>query len=427
MFLLSILKSLMMKKKIVLGNAAINNGNRGCVALSYTSIYLIDKILSEHGIDYELFLTDSGIKGNTGLALQAVDIFGKRITYIPITYLFGIGWKTNVKGLFCLLRSPRNLYNLITADCILDIGQGDSFADIYGKRRFNLIDRLHKVARLFSKPYCLLPQTVGPFNDPRLKAKAHKSIMKARMVMTRDKMSYDYLKQNVPSQNKIGEYIDVAFFLPYKRKSFVKDKTHVGINVSALLWHGGYTRDNQFGLKEDYQKVVRTIIDYFLQLQGVQIHLVPHVVGGERHVENDYAVSYDLLEEYDNPSITLAPLFLDPVAAKSYIAGLDFFVGARMHATIAAFSSGVPVIPMAYSRKFNGLFTETLSYGNLVDLKKHDISESLSVIKKGFEGRGKLKAKIDMEMATTVKKKETMLLNDLSEILCSVKSEYKHK
>ena len=41
---------------IILGNAPINNGNRGCVALSYTSIYLIDKVLSESGIEYKLFL-----------------------------------------------------------------------------------------------------------------------------------------------------------------------------------------------------------------------------------------------------------------------------------------------------------------------------------------------------------------------------------
>jgi polysaccharide pyruvyl transferase WcaK-like protein len=40
-----------------------------------------------------------------------------------------------------------------------------------------------------------------------------------------------------------------------------------------------------------------------------------------------------------------------------------------MHACIAAFSSGVPVIPMAYSRKFNGLFG-TLGYEHVADCKK---------------------------------------------------------
>lgn len=46
---------------------------------------------------------------------------------------------------------------------------------------------------------------------------------------------------------------------------------------------------------------------------------------------------------------------------------MDVFIGARMHATIGAFSSGVATIPTAYSRKFNGLY-EGLQYPYVVDL-----------------------------------------------------------
>ena len=44
---------------------------------------------------------------------------------------------------------------------------------------------------------------------------------------------------------------------------------------------------------------------------------------------------------YAIPGTVLAPRFSTPSEAKTYIAGLDFFMGARMHACIAAFSSGV--------------------------------------------------------------------------------------
>ena len=57
------------------------------------------------------------------------------------------------------------------ANFILDIGQGDSFADIYGFHRFNIIDRVHKLARRYHKPYCILPQTIGPFKDESIKEK----------------------------------------------------------------------------------------------------------------------------------------------------------------------------------------------------------------------------------------------------------------
>ena len=79
------------------------------------------------------------------------------------------------------------------------------------------------------------------------------------------------------------------------------------------------------------------------------MHLIPHVVEGERGIENDYEVSYEIWRKYNNPNLILAPFALGPIEIKSYIAGMDFFMGARMHATIGHFLLVVPVIPMAYS------------------------------------------------------------------------------
>ncbi len=47
-------------------------------------------------------------------------------------------------------------------------------------------------------------------------------------------------------------------------------------------------------------------------------------------------------------------------------------MGARMHATIGAFSSGVPTVPIAYSRKFEGVFG-SIGYDINVDCKKLSI------------------------------------------------------
>ena len=61
--------------------------------------------------------------------------------------------------------------------------------------------------------------------------------------------------------------------------------------------------------------------------------------------------------------------------AKSHISGMDFFIGSRMHACIAAYSSGVPVFPLGYSRKFTGLFAEKLGYGRGADLAGQRLDE----------------------------------------------------
>ena len=45
------------KKRIILANATLQSGNKGCVALCYSMMYLIDLIMSEKHIDYKLYLT----------------------------------------------------------------------------------------------------------------------------------------------------------------------------------------------------------------------------------------------------------------------------------------------------------------------------------------------------------------------------------
>ena len=89
------------------------------------------------------------------------------------------------------------------------------------------------------------------------------------------------------------------------------------------------------------------------------------------------------------PGVVEAPRFQSPSEAKSYIAGLDFFMGARMHACIAAFSSGVPVVPMAYSRKFAGLFG-TLGYDYTVDCTSETREAILAKVIAAFEDRATL-------------------------------------
>src|SRR5690606_26009817 len=112
-------------------------------------------------------------------------------------------------------------------------------------------------------------------------------------------------------------------------------------------------------------KLMIGVLDYFQGQDNVEVHLVSHVLPEHQAVEDDYQAAKELQREF--PEIVLAPRFATPVEAKSYISGLYFFTGARMHACIAAFSTGVPVYPLAYSRKFNGLFTDTLQYEWLGD------------------------------------------------------------
>lgn len=106
---------------------------------------------------------------------------------------------------------------------------------------------------------------------------------------------------------------------------------------------------------------------------------MPHVVGGmDDSKDNDTKIAMQLCD--NDKRLNMAPLFKDPIQAKSYISEFDLFLGSRMHATIAALSSGVPTIPLAYSRKFRGVF-EPLGYDETINLSEMDEDEIIEQIK----------------------------------------------
>lgn len=69
-----------------------------------------------------------------------------------------------------------------------------------------------------------------------------------------------------------------------------------------------------------------------------------------------------------------------------------------MHACIAALSSGVPVLPMAYSRKFKGLFG-TLGYDVLADFQTDDAASILEKFESALNDRAALAEKVQVALA----------------------------
>lgn len=281
------------------------------------------------------------------------------------------------------------------ADIVIDISAGDSFTDIYGFRRFAMMWGTKARAVWAGKPLILAPQTIGPFNAAWARLPARRVMNRATAVVTRDALSTGVVEKMGVTAETL-EVTDVAMRLPYDRPAPCDGgPVKVGLNVSGLLMNGGYTGGNQFGLTVDYPALIRRVVGWFAEQEGVEMHLVGHVQAPDMPVEDDQRASEALAAEF--PGTIVAPIFGSPVDAKSYIAGLDFFLGARMHATIAAFSSGVPVVPMAYSRKFTGLF-ETLGYPHVADMKAEDDDAILARIQAGFAGRDALKADLDLAM-----------------------------
>jgi polysaccharide pyruvyl transferase WcaK-like protein len=352
---------------------SLSSGNLGVGALTESNIAIIKGVAESLGKQVRFIVLGTGAETLPALA-DELKVAGHVLENQPARILRA-SFRQQVRR----------------CDLVIDIGEGDSFADIYGFKRFFYYWLSKNIVCSLGKPLILAPQTIGPFDGVAARLLAKQVMARCTQVFARDNLSSDYLAQLNVTKNA-SEAIDVAFRLPFTKKIFSPNgKTRVGINVSGLLFNGGYTGGNQFGLSIDYPATIRQLIKLFLEIPDVEVHLVGHVIEPNMPSEDDYTRACSLAEEF--PSVVVAPAFTRPSEAKSYIAGLDFFTGARMHACIAAFSSGVPVVPMAYSRKFNGLFG-TLGYNEIADCKKNSMDQVLAKIMSGFLDKAQLRTLI---------------------------------
>jgi colanic acid/amylovoran biosynthesis protein len=394
-------------KKIAIVGGNPYNKNLGVGALGYSALTILNDVVKENNLkaEFTFFGSDKNIS-------DKIVIKGEEIHFDNILNVRFYSWKTTLKQIF--FKKRFKIDKIEKFDYVFDISEGDSFTDIYGDDRFRTILNTKKYFSNLGTTQVMFPQTIGPFKDQIHEKEAFEVMNTLDMVISRDKQSFDYSKKFLPAA-KIAETIDGAFYMPFEKKTFSDDKVNVGINVSGLLWGGGYTKNNQFGMKTDYQTLIRRTIEYFTKQSHVRVYLVPHVYTVDQSVEDDYEVCKLLIEEYSN--LEIAPVFATPIEAKSYISGLDFFTGARMHACIAAFSSGVPVFPMAYSRKFNGLFGETLKYASYGDCVNENDEAIFTKLIGSFESREALKVQISVTNNTIVKDRLSLLKSAVGRIL----------
>jgi polysaccharide pyruvyl transferase WcaK-like protein len=175
----------------------------------------------------------------------------------------------------------------------------------------------------------------------------------------------------------------------------------VGLNISGLLYMGGYSRDNMFGLKIDYREFVKALISNLIERIGMPVLLIPHVFGTNEYSESDETASqkvYDeLCDKYPGRLGYLQGAY-DQSEIKYIIGMCDFFIGSRMHACIAAVSQSVPAISIAYSRKFKGVM-DTVGMGKYVaDPRMMGKDEILEVIGSAYADRSAIREKLAMKM-----------------------------
>ena len=141
---------------------------------------------------------------------------------------------------------------------------------------------------------------------------------------------------------------DPAFLMKAKAcevEDFLLQKEVIGINISPMIINN---EKNQGAAYANYKALIQHILDN----TDAYIALIPHVVWAN----NDDRIP--LKQLYDDFGQNQRLILVDDHTApelKYIISKCKFFVGARTHATIAAYSTGVPTLVVGYSVKARGI------------------------------------------------------------------------
>ena len=343
-----------MKRFFLTGHRSF--GNRGCEAIVRSIVQLLNEQLGET----DVLVPSDDIKRDIVQWPDAAEHGVEFVqTYLPLHARY---WIHSQRLPIPLLKRagwpfPMPTWlkaQIASVDAVLAIG-GDNYSLDY--RLPSLIMGIDKLAMDMGKPVILWGASVGPFaQEPNFVPTIIKHLSRMRLIAVRESASEVYLRDSLRLNNVI-RVVDPAFTLqpePVDVEHFwpaVQGAGVLGLNVSPLL-----TRYRQVG--DDLRDDIATFIRYAVETRNLAVLLVPHVVplnGTEKN--NDAFYMQGLLQRVGSlgKRVKMMDSSLNAAQIKHVISQCRYFIGARTHATIAALSSGVPTVSIAYSVKARGI------------------------------------------------------------------------
>ena len=197
-----------------------------------------------------------------------------------------------------------------------------------------------------------------------------------KAVVTRESITYNAVKE-LNSETYLAP--DPAFFMVKEKRELPEIFSHgnvIGINASPMILsyekHSGQAYNNYLNM-----------LKYLLENTDFSIALIPHVVWSS----NDDREVLKMLYNDLGKSKRVALVDDDSAPKLKYIiSNCSCFVGARTHATIAAYSTCVPTLVVGYSVKARGIAKDLFGTedGYVLPVQSLDAPDQLTQACKGL-------------------------------------------
>lgn len=338
--------------------------NRGCEAIVRSSSEIIKNTIE----DANIILASN--KPSTDKIIKNVDfIFDGNPIDKPLGFLEKLRVYAELKVFksqqFILTERYKNIVGRIDdVDVCLSIG-GDNYC--YGEQ-----DGLYAIDKNIKKKGKKLVLWACSIGEEDLSEVKINDLKTFDLILARESLTYNVLKSRGLTNIKL--VADPAFVMTKEELELPKgwkEGDTVGLNLSPLV----------LDRNPNVMEATIDLIKYILEKTKSVIALTPHVM----EIGNDDS---ELLKKIykqfkDTNRVILLPNNLTAIQYKGYIARMRFFIGARTHATIAAYSNYVPTMVLGYSIKSRGIAKDLFGEEKLV-LGINDISNA-EKLRKGFD------------------------------------------
>lgn len=310
----------------------VGSGNHGCEAIVRTTAALLNG--PENVVLWSLAKHEDEQYGAAG-SVEKV-LASEQLTRFSLPYFEAL-WRRRV------LKQPSAnmdvfLRQTFKGNVAFSIG-GDNYCYPWSA---NQAVELNRKIRKHAKATVLWGCSIDP---EAITPQVREDLAQYDLITAREPITYELLKAINPNTVRVA---DPAFTLQREDlpllEGFVEGNT-VGVNVSPLIMKYG-TEGNL--ILANYENMIRHI----LEQTPMHVCLIPHVVW--EHNDDREPLRY-LYEKFKDSGRVCMIEDANAQQLKGYIARCRFFVGARTHATIAAYSTCVPTLVVGYSVKSRGI------------------------------------------------------------------------
>lgn len=334
--------------------------NRGCEAIVRSSVAMIKSRMSESRI----YLASSMPESDRSIAMLDGIYDGRDRLLKPYSYAWwmaSLQYKLFKKDSYVYRSLMRNVIKRIKdADLCLSIG-GDNYC--YGEQPG--LYEVNKSVKSQGKKLVLWGCSIG---EEDMSQRKLDDLKRFDLILARESLTYELLSSL--GIDRVKHCADPAFTMDVEELPLPdgwQEGNTIGINFSPLVMN----------LSPSSQAAVHALIGHILTTTDMTIALTPHVT---QLGNNDAEVLKMYYEQFkDTNRVLLLPTDLNAMQYKGYISKMRFFIGARTHATIAAYSTCVPTMVLGYSIKSKGIAKDLFNEEKLVlDLK--ELSDSKQII-----------------------------------------------